>query len=214
LLLALRGPAIADGPRTLSTYPGATPTPAPCASATDAVCGRHLQGTGSFTPGTAQVAAPIPGQLSVGTFVGGEGDAVVPVLFGGVDWLPMRRARAELTGVAATGFTGKLGGAITPADLAQRLYPGMTATIRAQFDTDCDVGGTPPNCGCTPADAPGATLRGLFDKAPADCVISDAETTQFFDGLFVPDIDTDGDGASDAVSFGVGLTGVAARVTP
>jgi len=214
LLLALRGPALTDGPLTLSTYQGATPTPAPCASATDTVCGRHLQGTGHFTRGEAQGAVPIPGRLTAGTYIGGEGEVVVPVIFGDVAWLPLRRARAELTGVAATGFTGKLGGAITTTDLAQRLYPGVIATIRARFDADCDVGGTPPNCGCTPADAPGATLRGLFDKAPADCVISDTEATDLLDGFFAPDIDTDGDGTLDAVSFGVGVTGVAAQVAP
>jgi hypothetical protein len=85
--------------------------------------------------------------------------------------------------------------------------------VRTSFDTDCDVGGTPPDCGCAPGST-GATLRNLFDKAPTqDCVISDPEVTTVLSGFLTPDIDLDGEGTNNALSIGLGFTAVKGTFT-
>jgi len=58
------------------------------------------------------------------------------------------------------------------------------------------------------------TLRGLFDKMPNDCMITDAEVMMVVSGFLTPDIDLDGNGTNDALSLGIGVTAVGAVYTP
>ncbi|MBE7448883.1 MAG: hypothetical protein HS111_08310 [Kofleriaceae bacterium] len=198
-------------------YLGTDASPMPCQDENDTVCRRHLDGSGSFSidPG-GPTDASLAGRIVAGKYTGGPGTVNLQISLGAgvpID-LPLQRARAELTGVSATGWTtGKIGGAISQTDINTNIIPAIANTVRTSFDETCDVGGTPPNCGCQAGET-GETLRGLFDKTPADCMISDQEVQDVVSGFLTPDIDLNGDGTNDALSLGIGVSAVAATFTP
>lgn len=214
-LLSLRGPALESGPLELHTLAGASPVPAPCRDELDETCGLHLEGTASFAVAGPRAAVPITGLREDGIYRGGAGDIVLPFVMGGrTVWLPVARARAELTEVSETRVVGKLGGAVHLDDIDALLIPVYGDTFRALFAEDCVVGATTPECGCVP-ETPGATVRGVFDKPPTqDCRITDDEVANIAAGLLTPDIDVDGDGVNDALSWGIGIDAVPGQFTP
>lgn len=212
VVVQLRG-MIAGGGLGMRTFEGANPVPAACNGPGDTVCGRHLAGTASFDLGTAATTVPIGGVVITNIFRGDGGTVVMPVSMGGAPvWVTLRMAKAELTNLSPTSFQGKIGGAVTMQDLNTQVIPAMAVSMRASFDQDCDVGGTPPNCGCAPSST-GETLRGLFDRSPSDCQISDAEVQSVVSGFLTPDIDMNLDGVNDALSLGLGIRGVTGSFT-
>lgn len=214
-LLSLRGPALDAGPLELHTIAGASPVPAPCRDGLDEICGRHLEGTGSFAVAEPRAEVPITGLHEDDTYLGGAGDIVLPIVMGGrTVWLPVTRARAELSDVSTTRVFGKLGGAVRHDALYDLLVPAYAEHFRALFAADCVVGTLPPECGCTPG-TPGTTVRDMFDKAPTqNCQITDDEVGYVATGLLTPDIDVDGDGVNDALSWGIGIEAVPGDFTP
>ncbi len=211
-LVLLRG-LLDGGGLTLRTFEGANPMPAACTGPGDAVCRRHLAGTASFDLGAAATTVPIGGLVISNVFRGDGGTVVMPISMSGAPvWVTLRLAKAELTSLGPTSFQGKIGGAVTMQDLTTQVIPEMAQSIRAAFDETCDVGGTPPNCGCVAGEA-GETLRGVFDRSPNDCVITDAEVQAVISGFLTPDIDMDLDGVNDALSLGVGIRGVTGSFT-
>jgi hypothetical protein len=216
LLLELIAENLAAGPAALSTHEGLNPNPPACNSPQDTVCGRHLTGVGTFDVGAAQTTQPIVGTITApARFTGSGGIIVAPLVLGTAGtpaWLPLRAAKAELATVSATGFTGKIGGAVTQSDLNTIVIPAVAISIRGQFDADCNVGGTPP-CACTPGSS-GETMQGLFDNAPENCQITDAEVMAVLSGFLTMDIDLDMNGTNDAISIGVGVTAVPGTFTP
>ncbi|HVV87222.1 MAG TPA: hypothetical protein VHE35_29480 [Kofleriaceae bacterium] len=203
----------------LAVYQGENPRPAPCTDANDTVCRHHLDGTGMFDVAADSRPAQLAGKIVAGKFSGGPGTVTLSIALSAgmpID-LPLQKAKAELSGISATGITsGKIGGAIAKADLETKVYPAIAATIRATYDRDCPM--TPERtiangCNCA-AGTTGKTLQTTFDKTPPDCMISDSEVVGFVSGLVSPDIDLDGDGMADAVSLGVGVQAVAGAFTP
>jgi len=200
-------------------YAGTTSmTPPACVDGSDVVCRQQFTGTGLFNVDlTGPTDAKLAGSIATGNFIGVADELTVKLTLGGVPLtLPLKKARAELSGMSAAGWpstNSKIGGAITQADIQGSVLPAMATLIRTTFDEDCDVGGTPPSCGCV-GGSTGATMRNLFDKAPTqDCQISDPEVTTVISGFLTPDIDLDDDGTNDAVSLGVGITAVAGTFT-
>jgi hypothetical protein len=197
---------------------GDMPTPAACNSDTDTVCGRHLAGGASFAS-VMDTDAALAGRIVNGKFTGGPGNVNLQIALGGgvpID-LPLQKARAELNSISATGWTsGKIGGAISQEDIDENVVPAIGNTVRTSFDETCATntqGGTMANmCMCTAGET-GETLRGLFDKMPYDCDITDAEVQSVVSGFLTPDIDLDGNGTNDALSLGIGVTAVAATFT-
>lgn len=197
----------------MTVYLGENPSPPACADGNDTACRKHLTGTAMFSIGAnSPDDATLAGKIVAGKFTGGPGTVTLQIALSAgmpID-LPLQKAKAELTGISATGITGgKIGGAISKMDLETKVYPAIAATIRTTFERDCKTpaqGGTPANnCMCT---GTGATLQSTFDKTPEDCVISDTEVVGFVAGLVSADIDLDGDGVADAVSLGVGIAAV------
>jgi hypothetical protein len=202
-------------------YLGDNPNPAACTDPNDTVCGRHLAGGASFDiAASSPTDAALAGRIVSGKYNGGPGNVLLQISLAGgtaID-LPLQRAKAELTGVNAEGWTtGKIGGAISQEDINGNVVPAIGNTVRTSFDETCEVGGNPaadPACGCE-ADSTGATLQGLFDKAPTeDCMISDAEVMAVVSGFLTPDVDLSGDGTNDALSLGIGVEVVPATFTP
>lgn len=214
LLLSLRGPDLSSGPLELHTLAGTAIAPAPCLDELDEICGQHLDGSGSFALAGPRAPVPITGLREDGVYRGGAGDALLPFRMGGrTVWLPLSLARAELTGVSATGLAGKIGGAARLDDINRLLVAAYAEAFRALFAADCEVGGTAPDCGCRAA-SPGARVEELFDVGLTACRLTDETVVRIAAGLITPDIDLDGDGVNEAMSWGVGIEAVAAQFTP
>jgi hypothetical protein len=208
VLVAVTAATLASGVASLATYQGAAPNPSPCASPQDTICGRHLAGTGSFALGAEATSQPVTGTIASTGFRGTGGDVVMPLVLGGT-WIHLHAARAELTTIGSDGVVGRLGGGILVTDVESTVKPAIADQARARFAAECTPGGQPPACGC-PSGSVGELMRALYDQAPNDCVITDAEVESRLGGFFVPDLDLDGDNVNDAISIGVGVTAVPA----
>jgi hypothetical protein len=210
LLAALR--TCEDGAVCLSTYNGLNPVPVPCTDPQNlTTCGRHLRGNGSFDVDDATPTNRIDGALDADAFVGGPGTVVVPF----PPMLPLETtaisvslvaAKADLRTVTAAVAAGKLGGGIPTGVIETELIPELHRAIATIIAADCDQA----TCTCAPKSR-GRTLLDLFD-ADADCVVTLVEVrdNDFIRSVTAPDLDTDGDGVLDALSFGVGVSAAAA----
>ena len=130
--------------------------------------------------------------------------------------LPLHHARleAELLDDGVT-LRGRIGGLIDADDIASSLEPTIIASMIADVEADCP-GTTYPEC-CV-ADSRGADwLRyfqgGIFDDTDHDCVLEADEVRDgsLLGSILAPDIDSDGDEASDSLSVGFGFTAVPAQ---
>lgn len=204
----------------LYVYLGADPDPAPCLDETDTECGRHLDGSGSFSidPESPEDAVII-GANDGGSFSGGPGEVTIEIALAGQSLaLTLIGARAEMD-VSADGLTGgKLGGAITVDDITNEIVPAITVVIQGLL-AEC-TGGTAPDCGC---EGGTETIRGLFDDAPADCMVTEEEVldspvTALLTTADVDLLDASGnpgtDGTNESVSLGVGFSAVPGTFTP
>ena len=187
---------------------GGSPQPPPCEGAGDTLCRKHLRGDATFAVVSASDEL-LDGQLLSERVAAGPGTVVVPFRFGGQATvaLPLRRARVELALTPEAIRAGsKLGGAIARADVTALVVPGIHAEVTAVVERDCPPPRQAPTCGCAPSST-GASVLGIFDGND-DCILALAETRATLDGVLTSDIDLDGDGVNDAVSLGVGVTGV------
>jgi len=202
-----------------SLYLGENPSPAPCTDPADPLtCRQHLAGTGTF-----DISADSPPDVTVGgnivngRFSGGPGDLALQISFAGTALnLPLIEARAEINGITDGAFgDSKVGGAVPDANIQNDVIPAVATAIIDIIGEDCT--GVDPNCGCE-VDSTGETLLGIFDTLPepdGDCVVDEAEIREnsLIQTLLRPDVDTDGDGEDDALSVGVGATGIAGTFT-
>jgi hypothetical protein len=198
----------------LSVKIGATPTPEPCTDPADlTTCGKHLQGTGSFTISPNSPAdALVAGRIVNGTFNGGPGDLSLQIALGTTEplTLGLLNARAKATGLSETGITTlTVGGSLTTDDLNTQVLPAIQGQVAGVIERDCGTGGTPPACGCA-VDSTGATILTLFDGTAVgtvqDCTVSVEEIAGNFliKSLLAPDVcSTDSCAAPDALSLGI-----------
>jgi hypothetical protein len=128
--------------------------------------------------------------------------------------LPLQRARIFATCGTTTCSSGRVNGAVLRSDIDSTLVPGLVAVFQPLVNRDCPVA---PNCmdGST-----GKTIVDLFD-ADHDLVITTAELLDngLIQALLAPDVDLlnakgapGHDGVADALSFGIGFTGVRAKL--
>jgi hypothetical protein len=187
---------------------GADPTPDPCLSVDDEVCGQHLDGSGSFTidPQSPQDGL-IVGQLVAGKFTGGPGKVTIEIsLVEGDDSairIDLIGARMEIENITGTTMTnGKLGGAVTEKDLDDQIMPTLHDILSDTMEDDCT--GVPVDCpgaDCAPCGceegATGRMLLDLFDEYGAtpeddpDCVVTLDELLEnsLISSLLAPDVD-------------------------
>lgn len=188
----------------LSTFFGKNPSPAAC---TGELCGQHLLGTASFLLAEAPEGAPCTGKITASTF-SCEGGAL-PVrlgLPGVVLDFTLQHARADLTGLTDGGFaSGRLGGAISAADMNERVFPALHAVAAAVVERDCS--GTPPGCGCSPNSSGAAYLNLLDDNDDCAVSLTEVKDSQLLLGLFRPDVSLNRGTTPDSVSCAFSISG-------
>lgn len=205
LLVEARAPSFAaDGSAQGRVLRGESPSPAPCPTPEDTICGAHLAGTGSF-----DVVAPAPalvaGTITAGTLALGPGEAWLPLaLFGEVTLVPITGARLQARLAAGGLEDGILAGSIIASEIDGTVYPALHAGAAAAVARDC------PGGACDPG-SDGATALAIFD-ADGDGAITleEVRSHPLVGGLLAPDLDLDGDGTNDALSTGARFTAVGA----
>jgi hypothetical protein len=150
-----------------------------------------------------------------GKFTGGPGTVTLQIALGDGPpiELPLQLARAEIN-VSANGIGAgsKIGGAIAKSDLDTKVYPAIHTTVSDLLVRDC--GPLPRSgamCGCT-SGSTGLSVLGFLD-GDDNCDVTVTEVQMTIDQLLTLDIDLNGDEANDAVSLGVGVTGVKGTFT-
>ncbi len=182
---------------------GSDPSPAPCLSDTDEVCGQHLDGNGSFGIDSASPQdALISGQLVAGQFTGGPGKVTIQIsLVEGSDsaiTVDLLGARMKVASVTEDGMTdGVLGGAVTKKDLDEQIMPTLHDILTDTMDRDCTgVATDTDECGCEEGST-GRMLLDLFDEYGAtpeddpDCQVTLEElmNNSLISSLLAPDVD-------------------------
>lgn len=187
------------GASTAVAFSTGVPGTAPCTDPSNlTTCGRHLNGTTSFTA-SPPVDPALVGTGTSAAFQAGPGAATLQVpLFGGQALaLPLLMARASFTRSGTT-LSGKVGGAIPMAAVNGTIIPALYDWIVAAIALDC-TGTT-----CTPGSL-GETLLALFDADHDGTVtLAEVQGNALVSSLFAPDVDTNGDHVLDALSAGFG----------
>lgn len=187
------------GASTAVAFSTGVPATAPCTDPLNlTTCGRHLNGTTSFTASPPDFPA-LTGTGTSAAFQAGPGSATLQIpLFGGQTLaLPFLMARASFTRSGTT-LSGKAGGAIPMSAVDGAVIPALHDWIAAAVARDC-TGGT-----CTSGSL-GETLLALFDADHDGTVtLLEVQSNALVSTLFAPDVDTDGDHVPDALSAGFG----------
>jgi len=199
----------------LQVYLGNTATvmPAPCASTTDTVCRRHLDGNGTFTvDADSPTDALVTGKIAGGTFNGGPGTISLKIALGGPEGvqLDLIGARAKASGISATGIESViLAGALTQEDLNTQVIPAIHTQLVPLVQEDCPTP-TAADCGCV-ANSTGKTVLNLFDTMPKNCVLAveEIQNAPLIKSLLAPDVTVDG---KMALSLGLKVSAVKANV--
>ncbi len=208
----------------VTIYKGATPTPAPCLSANDTVCRRHLTGAGAFTvPAASAHDVPLVGAIVGGTLLTTLPGGSLHVQFvfndgpSGPVELELIGARVKASGISATGIAmANLAGAISETEIHAKLTPSMQASYAAAVQRDCTALTMPPGCGCL-AGSTGKLAIDLFDGdlsgTQKNCAVSLAEIegNSLIQSLLAPDVTING---VNALSLGLRIDAVAATFTP
>ena len=202
---------------SLHTIPGSDPMPPACESSSDTVCRHHLTGTASFDMPTGATTGTMPTTTTGGVTTGGPGTAVFDLaLLGSTTPVQLDVIGARFEGtIDANGITSaKMAGAVSSQQINDDVLPAVAAAFRTLVEMECTAGQPPPGCGC-PTGSQSLQLIQLFDNAPQNCVISNAEVrnNSLIQALFMPDVNI---GGVDGLSLGVGVEGVGAtfRFTP
>jgi hypothetical protein len=197
-----------------TTFIGTNPVPPACNGPADTTCRHHLAGNGVFGIDPSVPRHPaVLGSFANGTFLSGSGTLSIQLApFGAPIALDLLAGRVKITNVTDTAIvTGVIGGAVSQADINNKVLPSAVQTFQVIVQRDCGLP-VPPDCGCL-AGSTGKTLLGLFDTNPKDCVISLAEvqSNALIQSLLAPDLTIDG---NRALSVGVGFTAVHGDFTP
>jgi len=199
---------------------GDNPSTPPCTDAADMLCGHHLDGATSFdVSAESPPGSLVTGGITDGRFVGGPGAVTVEVsVIDGAD--PLRLAlvgaRADVRVSESGLMSGVLAGGLTQDEIEGTVLPSLGALLEQVAGPDC-TGTTPP---CCVADSSGAQIYEIFDTN-MDCTLSASEVAEssLVATIFALDVDLfdangdfhpNSDGVLDALSVGVGFSGVPA----
>lgn len=188
---------------------GSNPTPAPCTdpqNPTPATCGKHLDGTGSFSIDPSSPDALVAGKIVAGTFTGGPGTISIQIALGGAEPVNLNliSARAKATGISENGITDiVLAGALTEDDLNSEVLPAIHAQLGPLITRDCPAPNE-ANCGCS--SGTGRTILNLFDTNPKDCTVTldEIKSNTLIQSLLSPDVCSKAScDKPDALSLGI-----------
>lgn len=150
---------------------------------------------------TKKVVATKPGTVRL----------TLPSLFPGLPVVrfDLRHAQVAAKCTAERCSKGRIGGGISSAQIDAAVVPAIGAIARAAIAADCT--GTTEDT-CTEGSA-GRTMMGIFD-ANDDGLVTDQEvrTNGLVQAMLAPDLDLDGDGTKDALSFGIGFSAANASI--
>jgi len=200
-----------------SVYLGSNPSPDPCTDPNDpTTCRQHLDGNGSFDVDTSQ-SGTVGGNIVGGRFSNTvAGTLALQISFQGAPVnLTLVDAHAEVNAITAADFgDSKLGGAVPNDNIQNDVIPAVQVQVQTIIERDCTDPTNPPDCGCGTGST-GATLIGIFDDNE-DCAVplDEFRANSLIMTLLRPDVDTDGDDMPDALSVGVGATGIHGNWTP
>lgn len=214
-----------------SVYLGdqATTTPRPCTDETMiATCGKHLEGTGTFT-----IAASSPrdsllkGSFSGGILKGGPGNITIPIAVTGEPiTVNLVSARVQLSSVTADGIgKGTLGGAMLQTELDNNVFPQVHAQLVTVINRDCGpenirvleggLCGRNDGTGFLACTATGAaalgTMLGLDSVRDCKLTLAELQGNTIIKTLLGPDIMIDG---KPALSVALGFTAKKGTFTP
>jgi hypothetical protein len=202
----------------LQIFLGANPQPMPCTDMNDTVCGHHLDGHGMFSIATnSPQNAALAGKIAGGTFDGGPGDVTLQIALGGTMaiTLNLAEARAELTGISATGIMSAiLAGEVSQDEINNQVIPAVQTQLGPIIMRDCNMLNMPPGCGCA-AGSTGKTILGLFDTN-MDCMVSvqEIQMNSLIKSLLAPDVcSMPTCDKADSLSLGIKITAVPATFT-
>jgi hypothetical protein len=204
-------------------YLGDNPSPEPCTTADPPVCGQHLSGQGTFdVAASSPTDAVLHGDIIGSKLTGGPGKVTLELALGDIDPITVNMIGARMeVNVATTALTsGKIGGAVTQAELDNNVLPAIVTVMDESISEDCL--GAAPTC-CTEGST-GETLIDLFDEDD-DCAVSleELRTNDLISSLLSPDVDLlDENGdfnprvdeVKDSLSLGIGFSAVGASFTP
>jgi hypothetical protein len=197
-------------------YLGETATPDPCTDPEDpTTCRQHLQGDGTFTlDGSTQ--GRVGGNIVGGRFSNSvPGELAIAISFQGAAVnLNLIQARAEVNGIAAGEFGDSiLAGAVPDEDIQGEVIPAVAEQVASIIAEDCGQPKGVGDCMCLAGET-GETLLGIFDDN-MDCQVplEEFRADTLITTLLRPDVDTDGDEEPDALSVGVGATGISGTFT-
>jgi hypothetical protein len=185
--------------------------PAPCASPTDTVCRKHLDGNGSFKVAAGSESPQLLGKLINGDLTAGPGNYSFSLSLSGTQpiQLDLIGARAKLTGVG-DGYIDSviLAGALTKEIVDTRILPVVHAQLAKIVQATC-LGSPPPGCGCV-AGSRGKTILTIFDTNQ-NCMLTldEIKSNSLLGGLLTPDVTIDG---TPALSFGMEISAVKAAI--
>lgn len=201
-------------------FAGTNASPAPCASATDPICGHHLLGgaTAELDP-TVAVDATLAGEIAQGRFSSMPAPASfvldLPELFPRPVSINLASARTE-NAVNSQSLDGIAGGAITIEEIHGSLYPAIVE-LTAQ---DCT--GTSPAC-CVPDSIGESFVKFLDHDKDCQITVEDMKNDTLLAAVVAPDLDlldsdgdyvVGGDGVKESMSLGVRFTAVPASFSP
>ena len=215
----------------MTFYLGENPGTTPCTDEADPLtCGQHLTGGSTFDVSAGSPPdALVGGQILGGAFETKKAGSVTLELEL-VEGQPkivvnLIGARTKFS-VDASGTTitnGILGGAISSDDVETNILPLVVDLVQETVMEDCTLG--PPDC-CVDGST-GETLLNLFDPQDegADCMVTDQQVrdNNIVASIVAPDLDLfdangdfnpNDDEVNDAISLGLGFTGVTATFTP
>ena len=196
---------------TFTLYQGTNPNPPPCSSSADTVCGNHLQGTATFTAAATPRDTPVEATISGNQLTAESGHLTVGLTVFGSTTITLLDAHAALALTSSGIMAGKIGGAITMADMNAKVFPAMQAGITSIIARDCHALSTPPGCGCASATQGAALLTHLNPNR--DCAVTLDEVTQdsIIKAIIQPDMTVE---AQPAISVGFAVQAVDATFTP
>ncbi len=143
----------------------------------------------------------MPGKITNGVMNAGPGTMTVPIPLGTTPTnVSLKKAQATGT-LKSTGLTaGQINGAIPFTDVNSKLIPAMATMLNDQYTTTTDT--TLKNL-----------LKTLFDPNGDGKITAKEITGNLLIGIFLKaDVDTDGDKKMDAMSVGMGFTGVSCKI--